>query len=201
MATEEKQQGDAEGPESTVAEQYTPRLRDYYQQEVVPQLMERFGLEGRLAVPRLEKIVLNIGAGEAAEDASVLQDAAATLAAISGQQPLTTRARRSVAGFHLREGMPIGCKVTLRRDRMYEFLDRLVSIALPRVRDFRGLSPDAFDGTGNYSLGVEEAAVFPEVDLDSLNHVFGLDVTVVTTARTDREAFELLSLLGMPFRR
>jgi large subunit ribosomal protein L5 len=124
-----------------------------------------------------------------------------TLRVVSGQQPVITRARRSVAGFHLRKGNPVGTKVTLRRERMYEFLDRLISIVLPRVRDFRGLSPNAFDGTGNYSLGIDETGVFPELDLDSLNHVFGLDVTIVTSARTDQEAYELLDMLGVPFRR
>ncbi len=200
MATADEQAA-TEQAESEAPEQYKPRLKVYYQEEVVPRLMERFGLKNRLAVPRLEKIVLNIGAGEGADDAGVLQDAVETLRCISGQQPVITRARRSVAGFHLRKGMPIGCKVTLRRDRMYEFIDRLISVAIPRVRDFRGLSPDAFDGTGNYSLGVGEPGVFPEVDLDSLKNVFGLDVTVVTTADTDQEGYELLSLLGMPFRR
>jgi large subunit ribosomal protein L5 len=152
-------------------------------------------------VPALEKIVLNIGVGEALEDAGALQDASETLRTVTGQQPVVTRARRSVAGFHLRQGNPIGCKVTLRRARMYEFLDRLISVVLPRVRDFRGLSPNSFDGTGNYSLGISEAAVFPELDLDSLNHVFGMDVTIVTSADTDQEGYELLSMLGMPIRR
>ncbi len=176
-------------------------MRSYYREEVVSELMERFGWENQMAVPALEKIVLNMGVGEALEDGSALQDAMETLRTVSGQQPVVTRARRSVAGFHLRQGNAIGCKVTLRRDRMYEFLDRLISVVLPRVRDFRGLSPNSFDGTGNYSLGIDEAAVFPELDLDSLSHVFGMDVTMVTTADTDQEGYELLSMLGMPFRR
>jgi large subunit ribosomal protein L5 len=191
----------SETAEETIAEDYEPRLKTVYREEVVGSLMERFGLENVLAAPRLQKIVLNMGVGEAVEDAAVLEDAVATMRAISGQQPVITHARRSVAGFHLREGAPVGCKVTLRRERMYEFLDRLISVALPRVRDFRGLSPNAFDGTGNYSLGLEEAAVFPEVDLDSLNNILGFDVTIVTSARTDQEAYELLERLGMPFRR
>ncbi|MFO7955825.1 MAG: 50S ribosomal protein L5 [Candidatus Brocadiia bacterium] len=178
-----------------------PRLKTYYEQEAVPQLMERFGLENRLAVPRPVKISLNMGVGEAVEDSGALQDAVDSMRIIAGQQPVITRARRSVAGFNLRQGVPIGCKVTLRRDRMYEFLDRLISVALPRVRDFRGLSPNAFDGSGNYSLGIQEVVVFPEVDIEELDHVFGLDVTIVTTAETDQQAFELLSILGMPFRR
>ncbi len=190
-----------ETAQDTVAQDYVPRLRTYYEQEAVPQLMERFGLQNRLAVPRLVKICLNMGVGEAVENAAALQDAVESLRTITGQQPVITRARRSVAGFHLRQGMPIGCKVTLRRERMFEFLDRLISVALPRVRDFRGLSPNAFDGSGNYTLGVEEVVVFPEVDIESLDHIFGLDVTIVTTAETDQEAYELLSILGMPFRR
>ena len=191
----------SETAENAVAEDYRPRLKVYYQEEVVPRLMERFGLKNRLALARMDKIVLNIGVGEAAADANVLQDGVEILRLISGQQPVVTRARRSVAGFHLREGTPIGCKVTLRSDRMYEFLDRLISVAVPRGRDFRGLSPNSFDGTGNYSLGLEEAAIFPELDLDALKNIYGLDVTLVTTAKTDREGYELLSLLGMPFRR
>jgi large subunit ribosomal protein L5 len=191
----------ADTAEETVAEDYVPRLKTYYEQEAVPQLMERFGLENRLAVPRPVKISLNMGVGEAVEDSGALQDAVDSMRIIAGQQPVITRARRSVAGFNLRQGVPIGCKVTLRRDRMYEFLDRLISVALPRVRDFRGLSPNAFDGSGNYSLGIQEVVVFPEVDIEELDHVFGLDVTIVTTAETDQQAFELLSILGMPFRR
>ncbi len=184
----------------TTDEQVEPRLKAYYEQEVVPRMMERFGLQNSMAVPRLRKIAVNIGVGEAVEDATALNDAVAALRTITGQQPATTRARASVAGFHLRQGMPIGARVTLRGGRMYEFLDRVISIALPRVRDFRGLSPDSFDGTGNYSLGIRDAAVFPELDIDSLGTVHGMDVTIVTSADTDQEAFELLRLLGMPFR-
>ena len=186
--------------ETTAAETYEPRLRTHFRQEVVPRLMERFSLDNPLAVPRLEKIVLNMGVGEAVSDQTAMADAVQTLRVISGQQPVVTLARQSVAGFHLRQGMAVGCKVTIRGARMYEFLDRLMSIALPRVRDFRGLSPDAFDGTGNYSLGVVEVAVFPELDLDKLKRIYGMDVTIVTTASVDQEALELLTLLGMPFR-
>jgi large subunit ribosomal protein L5 len=190
----------SETPETTTTERVEPRLKEHFDQEVVPRMMERFGLENRMAVPRLRKIAINIGVGEAVENASALSDAIEILRIITGQQPATTRARRSVAGFQLREGVPIGARVTLRGDRMYEFLDRLISVALPRVRDFRGLSPNSFDGTGNYSLGLAEAVVWPEIDLDELDTVHGMDITIVTSARTDQEAFELLRLLGMPFR-
>ncbi len=177
-----------------------PRLKALFADQVVPRMMERFGLSNPMAVPRLEKIVLNVGVGEAVEDAGALSDAVGTLRTITGQHPVVTRARRSVAGFHVRQGMPLGCKVTLRGARMWEFLDRLVSVVLPRVRDFRGLPPDSFDGAGNYSLGVAEVGVFPEVDLDELDHIFGLDVTIVTTARNDQQGLELLTMLGAPFR-
>ena len=186
--------------ESTATDTHEPRLKGHFEREAVPRLMERFGLSNPMAVPRLEKIVLNMGIGEAVSDQTLMADAVEALRLIAGQQPVLTRARRSVAGFHLRQGVPVGCKVTLRRARMYEFLDRLVSIVLPRVRDFRGLSPDAFDGSGNYSLGVAEVAVFPELDLDKLKRIYGLDVTIVTTAETDQQGLELLSLLGVPFR-
>ncbi len=190
----------SETGQTTATDAHEPRLKDRFKREVVPRLMERFGLSNPMAAPRLEKIVLNMGIGEAVGDQTLMEDAVEALRSITGQQPVLTRARRSVAGFRLRRGMPIGCKVTLRGTRMYEFLDRLVSIVLPRVRDFRGLSPNAFDGSGNYSLGIAEVAVFSELDLDKLKRIYGLDITVVTTARTDQEGFELLSLLGVPFR-
>jgi len=177
-----------------------PRLKARYREQVVPQLMERFGYRSGLAVPRLEKIVLNMGVGQAAQDAKYLDEAKEALRVISGQQPVVTLARKSVAGFHVRQGQPIGCKVTLRRRRMYEFLDRVISIVIPRIRDFHGLSVDSFDGTGNYTVGIEEHFVFPEADVDQFEHSMGLDVTICTTAGTDQEAFELLSRLGMPFR-
>ncbi|NLW51038.1 MAG: 50S ribosomal protein L5 [Candidatus Brocadiaceae bacterium] len=186
---------------TTQAAPYVPRLKDYYARQVVPQLMERYGLKNPLAAPRLVKIVLNMGIGEAVADQNAMADALLTLRTITGQQPVVTKARRSEAGFRVRRGVPLGCKVTLRGGRMYEFLDRLISIALPRVRDFRGLSVDSFDGSGNYSLGLRECVVFPELDLDKLKNLYGLDITIVTTARTDQEALELLSLFGMPFRR
>ena len=175
--------------QTTATERYTPRLKRQYEQEIVPRLMERFGLKNRLACPRLAKVSLNIGVGEAVNDAATLADAVTILRAISGQQPAVTRARRSIAGFHLREGVAIGARVTLRGPRMWEFLDRLISVALPRVRDFRGLSSSSFDGSGNYNLGIQEAVVFPELDLDALKTVFGLDIAIVTTGRTDQEAF------------
>lgn len=177
-----------------------PRMREKYQTEVVPALMERFGYRNIMEVPRFEKIVLNIGVGEATQDPKALEAAVRDLEAISGQKPVITYAKKSVAAFKLRAGMAIGCKVTLRGDRMYEFLDRLISIALPRIRDFRGVSPASFDGRGNYSLGLREQLVFPEIDYDKIDKVRGLMVTIATTAETDEEAYELLKLMGMPFR-
>lgn len=186
--------------EATEAGSDAPRLKAYYREQIVPRLMERFQYQNRMAAPALTKIVLNMGIGEAVDDQTAMADAVETLRVISGQQPIVTRARRSEAGFHVRQGIPLGCKVTLRGRRMFEFLDRLISVVLPRVRDFRGVSPNSFDGTGNYSLGVREVVVFPELDLDSLKNIYGLDITIVTSAATDQEGFELLSLLGMPFR-
>jgi large subunit ribosomal protein L5 len=177
-----------------------PRMKEKYQTEVVPALMERFGYRNIMEVPRFEKIVLNIGVGEATQDPKALEAAVRDLEAISGQKPVITYAKKSVAAFKLRAGMAIGCKVTLRGDRMYEFLDRLISIALPRIRDFRGVSPASFDGRGNYSLGLREQLVFPEIDYDKIDKVRGLMVTIATTAETDEEAYELLKLMGMPFR-
>lgn len=175
------------------------RLKQHYLQEVVPALRERFGYRNVMAVPRLSKIVVNMGVGKALENADRLEKALTDLATVTGQRPVVCKARKSVAGFKLREGNPIGCKVTLRHDRMYEFLDRLVNIAMPRVRDFRGVPDDAFDGTGNYSLGLSEQTVFPEVTADKVEFVQGMDVIIVTTAKTDEECRELLARLGMPF--
>jgi large subunit ribosomal protein L5 len=176
------------------------RMKEKYQTEVVPALMERFGYKNIMEVPRFEKIVLNIGVGEATQDPKALEAAVRDLETISGQKPVISHAKKSVAAFKLRAGMAIGCKVTLRGDRMFEFFDRLVSIALPRIRDFRGLSPASFDGRGNYSLGLREQLVFPEIDYDKIDKVRGLMVTIGTTAETDEEAYELLKLMGMPFR-
>jgi large subunit ribosomal protein L5 len=183
-----------------VHERVEPRLKRLYREEVVPTLMKEFGYPHHLAVPRLEKIVLNIGLGEAVSNQKAIGHAMNDLAAITGQRPVVTRARKSIAAFRLRKGMPIGVMVTLRGNRMWDFLDRLIGIALPRIRDFRGVSPKSFDGRGNYTLGLREQLVFPEVDYDKIDKVRGLEVTIVTTARTDREARRLLELLGMPFR-
>ena len=177
-----------------------PRLKERYRDEVVPKLMTDFGYGNVHEVPRLEKIVLNIGLGEAIANARALDAATNDLALITGQKPVITRAKKSVAVFRLRAGMPIGAMVTLRGDRMYEFLDRLVGTALPRIRDFRGLSPRSFDGRGNYSLGLREQLVFPEIEYDRIDRVRGLEISIVTTAKTDEEGRELLTYLGMPLR-
>lgn len=176
------------------------RLKERYKGEVVPAMMSRFGYGTNMQVPRIEKIVLNMGVGDAKQNTAVLDAAVEQLSVIAGQRPSIRRARKSIAGFKVREGMPVGVAVTLRRERMYEFLDRLISIAIPRIRDFRGLDPRAFDGYGNYSLGIREQIVFPEVDYDSIDQVRGLDVTITTTASSDEEAYELLQAIGMPFR-
>jgi large subunit ribosomal protein L5 len=178
---------------------YKPRLRNDYDERIVPAMTERFGYRNRMEVPRLEKIVINMGVGEATQDKKRVETAAAEMQAISGQKPVITKAKKSIAQFKLREGMPIGCKVTLRRERMYEFLDRLVTIALPRVRDFRGLNPKSFDGRGNYAMGLKEQIVFPEINYDQIDKVRGMDVIITTTAKTDEEARELLRLFNFPF--
>jgi large subunit ribosomal protein L5 len=176
-----------------------PRLRERYEQEIVPALIERFGYGSAMEAPRVEKITLNMGVGDAKDSEQALEAANEQLATISGQRPSIRRARKSIASFKIREGMPVGVAVTLRRNRMWEFLDRMTSVAVPRIRDFRGLNPRAFDGRGNYSIGVREQLIFPEIDYDSIDQVRGLDVTITTTARTDEEAFELLLRLGLPF--
>ena len=175
-------------------------LRQRYHDEVQPALQREFGYANPMQIPRVEKVIVNIGLGEAIQNAKAVDAAAGDLAIITGQRPIVTRAKRSVAAFKLRTGMPIGVKVTLRGDRMYEFFDRLVNIALPRIRDFRGVSPDAFDGRGNFTLGMTEQISFPEIDYDKVDKVRGLEVSLVTTARTDEEGRRLLALLGMPFR-
>lgn len=177
-----------------------PRLKERYRRDVVPALKERFGYRNDMEVPRLEKIVVNMGVGEGAHDPKAIDGAMKDLAVITGQKAKLNRARKSVAGFKLRTGMSVGCKVTLRGDRMYEFLDRLVSLAIPRVRDFRGLNPKSFDGRGNYNMGLDEQLVFPEIDYDDIDRVRGMDITIVTTASTDEEGLALLEALGMPFR-
>jgi large subunit ribosomal protein L5 len=176
------------------------RLKDRYREEVAPALQERFGIQNPMRIPKLEKIVVNMGVGEAAANSRALDGAMEDLARITGQKAQLRRARKSIAGFKIRDGMPVGARVTLRGERMWEFLDRLVSIALPRVRDFRGISPRSFDGRGNFALGLREQLIFPEISYDSIDATRGMDVAMVTTAETDEEARELLRLLGMPFR-
>lgn len=177
------------------------RLRELYVNDVVPSLVKKFSYKTVMQAPRLEKIVINMGVGEAAQNAKLLDGAVEDLTKITGQKPVITRAKKSIAGFKVREGMPIGCKVTLRGERMYHFVDKLFNVALPRVRDFRGLSPKAFDGRGNYTLGVKEQLIFPEIDYDQVDKVRGMDIIFVTSADTDEEARELLEQLGMPFRK
>jgi large subunit ribosomal protein L5 len=176
------------------------RLKKHYETEVVPKLIETFKYRNVMQVPKVKKIVLNMGLGEAIQNIKVLETATAELKAIAGQQPVVTKAKKSIAAFKLREGMPIGCMVTLRHGRMYDFLQKLVNVALPRVRDFRGVSSKAFDGRGNYALGIKEHIIFPEIDYDKIDQIKGLNVSIVTSARTDEEGRELLRLLGMPFR-
>jgi large subunit ribosomal protein L5 len=175
-------------------------LKKHYETNVVPKLIENFKYKNVMQVPKLKKIVLNMGLGEAIQNIKVLETAAAELKAIAGQQPVVTKAKKSIAAFKLREGMPIGCMVTLRHGRMYDFLQKLVNVALPRVRDFRGISSKAFDGRGNYALGIKEHIIFPEIDYDKIDQIKGLNVSIVTSARSDEEGRELLRLLGMPFR-
>ena len=176
------------------------QLKDRYEKEVVPKLIEAFKYKNHMQVPKLKKVVLNMGLGEAIQNIKVLETAAEELKLIAGQQPVITKAKKSIAAFKLREGMPIGCMVTLRHERMYDFLQKLINVALPRVRDFRGISGKAFDGRGNYALGVREHIIFPEIDYDKIDKIKGLNVSIVTSARTDEEGKELLRLLGMPFR-
>jgi len=177
-----------------------PRMLQMYEKTVVPRLGERFGYKNIMQTPKITKIVINMGLGDATANPKIIDSAVAELATISGQKPVVTRGKKSIAGFKLREGMPIGCCVTLRRDRMWEFLDRLITLSLPRVRDFRGVSGRAFDGAGNYTLGLKEQIVFPEIDFDKVDKIKGMNITVVTTAKTNEEAKELLAGLGMPFR-
>ena len=184
-----------------MADAYTPRLRKLYDEQIAKAMTEKFGYKNTLEVPRIEKIVLNMGVGEATQDKKRVEQAASEMELIAGQKPVITKAKKSIAQFKLREGMPIGVKVTLRRERMYEFLDRFITIALPRVRDFRGLNPKSFDGRGNYACGIKEQIVFPEINYDRIDKVRGMDVIVTTTAKTDDEARELLRLFGFPFPR
>ena len=175
------------------------RMKDFYKEEVAPALMKKFGYKSVMQIPKLDKIVINVGAGEAKENAKAIDSISGDLAKITGQKPVVCKAKKSVANFKLREGMPIGVKVTLRGERMYEFLDRLFNVALPRVRDFRGINPNSFDGRGNYALGIKEQLIFPEIEYDKIDKIRGLDVVICTTAKTDEEAKELLTQIGAPF--
>ena len=179
----------------------TPNLKKLYQDEVAPALMQKFGYKSTMQIPRLEKIVLNVGCSEARENAKVLDAVVSDLTAITGQKAVVTKAKKSVANFKLREGMPIGAKVTLRGNKMWEFLDRLFNVALPRVRDFQGINPNSFDGRGNYALGIKEQLIFPEIEYDKIDKIRGMDIVICTTAQTDEEARELLTLVGAPFER
>jgi large subunit ribosomal protein L5 len=205
MAENENKVDAAEAPAKAAkpakkdSKSYTPRLKAEYDESIAKAMTEKFGYKNRLEVPRLDKIVINMGVGEATQDKKKVEAAAAEMEAISGQKPVITKAKKSIAQFKLREGMPIGAKVTLRRDRMYECLDRLITIALPRVRDFRGLNPRSFDGRGNYAMGLKEQIVFPEINYDQIDKVRGMDIIVTTTAKTDEEARELLRLFNFPF--
>ena len=202
-AKAEKAEAEAKGDKTAKASRapagYKPRLKSDYDERIVKAMTEKFGYKNRLEVPRLDKIVINMGVGDATQDKKRVETAAAEMQQIAGQKPVITKAKKSIAQFKLREGMPIGCKVTLRRDRMYEFLDRLVTIALPRVRDFRGLNPRSFDGRGNYAMGLKEQIIFPEINYDQIDQVRGMDVIITTTAKSDEEARELLRLFNFPF--
>lgn len=177
-----------------------PTFKDFYQKEIVPQLVDKFGYKNMMQVPAIKKVTLNMGLGEAIQNVKLLDAATAELQLIAGQKPVITRAKRSIAAFKLREGMPIGCMVTLRRGRMYDFFNKLVNVTLPRVRDFRGISGKAFDGRGNYSLGIKEHIIFPEIDYDKIDKIKGMNISIVTSARSDKEGWQLLKLLGMPFK-
>lgn len=196
----EKKKGKEAAPKALPPD-YAPRLLKHYRETTVPELTKRFSYKNTMMVPKLEKVVLNVGIGEASQNPKILDSASKELAVITGQKPAVSRARKSISNFKLRKGVPIGCRVTLRRWQMYEFLDRLLNIAIPRIRDFRGLSDRSFDGRGNYTIGIKEHIIFPEIDIDKIERVHGLDITLVTTARTDEEAYALLHSLGVPFRR
>jgi large subunit ribosomal protein L5 len=182
-------------------EKVMARLKEKYKKEVVLALMKKFGYKNVMQVPKLEKIVVNVGVGDAIQNAKLLDSAVSDLSNITGQKPAIRRAQKAISNFKLKAGMPIGCMVTLRKDRMYEFLDRLVNVAIPRIRDFRGTSPKSFDGRGNYNLGMEEQIIFPEIEYDKVEKIRGMNITICTTAKTDEEGFELLKAMGMPFRR
>jgi len=188
------------GSARSVTRHWIHRLKEYYLKEVVPALIKEFNYQNRMEIPRLEKIVVNMGLGEAIQNIKILDSAVAELSMIVGQRPVITKAKKSIATFKLRQGMSIGCQVTLRREKMYEFFDRLVNVAMPRVRDFRGISPKSFDGRGNFSVGLKEQIIFPEIDYDKIDKVKGMNISIVTSAKTDDEARQLLKLMGLPFR-
>lgn len=200
-AEKPKKEGKKENKVQEPEEKITPRLLEMYRQEIVPQLMKKFSYKNIMQVPKLYKITVNIGVGKASQDPKLLEDAVRDLTMITGQKPSIRKAKKAISNFKLRQGMAIGCMVTLRGARMYEFFDRLINIALPRVRDFRGLSDKSFDGRGNYSLGIKEHIIFPEINVDKVNRVYGMDITIVTTAKTDAEAYDLLKSFGFPFRK
>jgi len=200
-AKEKEKEKEKEGKKEREKEKYVPRLKEKYNKEVIPSMVKGFSYKNVMQVPRLEKIVLNVGLGEAIQNIKLLDAAQKELSLLTGQRAVVTKAKKSIAGFKLRKGMPIGCKVTLRGNRMYEFLDRLISLAVPRIRDFKGLSGKSFDGRGNYSLGIKEQFIFPEIEYDKVEMVHGLDITICTTAKTDREAKALLQYLGMPLKK
>ena len=177
------------------------RMREFYEKEIVPAMMEKFPYKNKMAVPKIEKVIINMGLGEAKDNPKIIENATSDMTIISGQKPIVTKAKKSISAFKLRAGMAVGCKVTLRGDRMYSFIDRLISVSLPRVRDFRGVSAEAFDGRGNYTLGVREQLMFPEIQYDKIDKIRGMDIVFVTTANTDLEAKELFTLFGMPFRK
>ncbi|NLL62318.1 MAG: 50S ribosomal protein L5 [Candidatus Atribacteria bacterium] len=176
------------------------RLKEKYEQEVVPAMMRKFNYKNKMAVPKIEKIVLNMGLGKSKEDSKIVEEATDVISTVTGQKPIITKSRKSISNFSIRKGMPVGCKVTLRKSRMYEFLDRFINIALARIRDFQGTSPNSFDGRGNYALGIKEQLIFPEIDFDKVKTTLGMDIAIVTNAKNDEEAKELLSLIGMPFK-
>jgi len=200
-ATPKAEKAAPQAEKAMPAEKVTPRMLEYFRQECMPRMMQEFRYQSPMQAPRLEKVVINMGLGEAIQNIKLLESASQELGAITGQKSVVTRAKKSIAAFKLREGMPIGCMVTLRRDRMYEFLDKLVNVVLPRVRDFRGVSDKSFDGRGNYTLGIREQIIFPEIDYDKIDKVKGMNITIVTTARTDEEGKFLLKLLGVPFKK
>ena len=178
-----------------------PRLKDKYQQDIIPAMMKKYNYDNKMAVPKIEKVVINMGLGKAREDAKIVEEATQVMMSITGQKPVITKSTKSISNFSIRKGMPVGCKVTLRKDRMYEFLDRLINVAIARIRDFQGVSPDSFDGRGNYTLGVREQLIFPEIDFDKVNTTLGMNITIATNAKNDEEAKELIKLIGMPFKK